>query len=134
MGSTCAAVQLELTLDGLSARLHGHRHAVPTSLVEQSILLRTLAEDAEEEQVVSIPVEELALESWLKYNSSVSAGLDAHELLKVVQAGCPMFPYYVNADCLWMSLPHAMEATAKSQRCDARSPCQGCAWTRFEQQ
>lgn len=89
MGSTCAAVQLQLTLDGFSVRLRGHHHALPASLIEQSDLLRTLAEDLNEEQVVSIPLGELALESWLTFNSDVSAGLDTHELLTVVQAGFP---------------------------------------------
>lgn len=62
------AVQLELTADGLVAQLRGEWHAVPTSLVEKSALLANMCKEADDEERVSIPVVESAIEAWLKYN------------------------------------------------------------------
>lgn len=83
-------VRLEFTPDGLSARLHGNRHVVPTTLIEQSVLLKNLAEDPGDVEEVSVPVGERALEAWLEYNSDITAPPDVHDLLTVVKARLPV--------------------------------------------
>ena len=85
MAAVSTPVQLELAPEGLSVLLHGQRKIVPTSLIESSVLLKTLVADSDHEEKASIPIGVDGLEAWLQFNSAGKAAFDARELLTVVK-------------------------------------------------